>query len=101
MARKSFSAADMLSQGKARTAQRATQRHDVLTSQQSEEKEAARYKRVTVYMTEEQHAWARSVALGAMQEGLSLSVSDVVRFGLERLRAEGDGDKLKVALVQQ
>jgi len=101
MARKSFSAADMLSQGRTRTTQRSNQEHNVLTSQQRDEKEAARYKRVTVYMTEEQHAWARSVALGAMQDGISLSVSDVVRFGLEQLRAEGNGDKLQTELIAQ
>ena len=59
----------------------------------------ARYRRVTVYLSEEQHRWAKRVAASAVDDGLALSASDVVRLALERLRAD-EGD-LREALIEQ
>jgi Arc/MetJ-type ribon-helix-helix transcriptional regulator len=54
---------------------------------------------VTVYLTEEQHHWAKRVAASAVDDGPALSASDVVRLALERLK--GDGGDLRQALIEQ
>jgi hypothetical protein len=83
---KRVSVADILSQGRARTAgaeppasapagsTAASERQDVETS---------KYKRVTVYLTDEQHRWAKTAARAAGDE--SLSASDVIRLAVARL----------------
>src|SRR5438093_7038604 len=59
----------------------------------------ARYRRVTVYLTEEQHRWSKRVAAFTVDNGPELSVSDVVRLALERLRV--DGRDLREALIER
>ena len=100
--RKSFSAGELLSAGRARSGVSTSGHHNVQTSQRRDvEAEAppARYRRVTVYLTEEQHPWARRVAATAVEDGPALSASDVVRLALERLRAAGGN--LREALIEQ
>ena len=43
------------------------------------------YRRVTVYLTEQQYAWLRRTALEAALDDVSLSVSDLVRLAVDDL----------------
>jgi Arc/MetJ-type ribon-helix-helix transcriptional regulator len=92
---------DMLGQGRARTGGPAeasapagvatSERHDV---------ETAKYKRVTVYLTEDQHRWARATARATQDE--TISASDVIRLALTRLQqAQADGLELGRELAEQ
>ena len=99
---KSFSAGELLSAGRARSGVSASQSPDVQTSQRRDvesEAPSARYRRVTVYLTEEQHRWVKRVAATAVDDGSALSASDVVRLAIERLRV--GGENLREALVEQ
>jgi hypothetical protein len=100
---KRVSVAEILSQGRARTAgaelpasapagsTAASERQDVETS---------KYKRVTVYLTDEQHRWAKQAARAAGEE--SLSASDVIRLAVTRLQqAQADGLDLGRELAEQ
>jgi Arc/MetJ-type ribon-helix-helix transcriptional regulator len=98
---KRMSAHDMLNQGRARTAGAelpaaapniaASERQDVETS---------KYKRVTVYLTDEQHRWAKQAARAAGDE--SLSASDVIRLAVARLQeAQAGGLDLGRELAEQ
>jgi Arc/MetJ-type ribon-helix-helix transcriptional regulator len=98
---KRVSVADILSQGRARTAGAeppapagstvASERQDVETS---------KYKRVTVYLTDEQHRWAKTAARAAGDE--SLSASDVIRLAVARLQeAQAGGLDLGRELAEQ
>jgi Arc/MetJ-type ribon-helix-helix transcriptional regulator len=99
---KRVSVADILSQGRARTAgaelpaapagsTAASERQDVETS---------KYKRVTVYLTDEQHRWAKTAARAAGDE--SLSASDVIRLAVARLQeAQAGGLDLGRELAEQ
>jgi hypothetical protein len=104
MARKRFSAAEMLARGQQRTAPdeasppaapAAPPAGPAATPPTGE-----RYRRVTVFITPEQYRWVRQVALQAQMEECALSASDVVRLALERLR-ETDAASLRQALVEQ
>ena len=90
----------LLSAGRARSGTMKGPSDNAQTSKRRDvptETAPARYRRVTVYLTEEQHRWARRAALSTVDDGPALSASDVVRLALERLRAEG-GD-LREALL--
>ena len=96
---KRVSVADILSQGRSRTAgaeppagsTAASERQDVETS---------KYKRVTVYLTDEQHRWAKTAARAAGDE--SLSASDVIRLAVARLQeAQAGGLDLGRELAEQ
>jgi Arc/MetJ-type ribon-helix-helix transcriptional regulator len=100
---KRVSVADILSQGRTRTARAelptsapagstaASERQDVETS---------KYKRVTVYLTDEQHRWAKQAARAAGDE--SLSASDVIRLAVARLQqAQAGGLDLGRELAEQ
>ena len=99
---KSFSAGELLSAGRARSGAAKGQADDAQTSKRRDvptETTPARYRRVTVYLTEEQHRWAKQVAASAVDDGPALSASDVVRLALQRLKA--DGVDLREALIEQ
>lgn len=94
---KPLSAGDLLAAGQARgrtQASRPEQGEHVPEARASR----GRYSRV-VYLTEDQHRWARSVTALARRDGLSLSRSDVVRLAVGRARAEADERELGKALV--
>ncbi len=102
MARKRFSAAEMLARGQQRTAPEAESPPPApaVAAPAKTPPAAERYRRVTVFVTPEQYRWARQVALQAQLEDCALSASDVVRLALERLRAS-DPAALRQALVDQ
>ncbi len=108
MARKRFSAAEMLARGQQRTAPEAESPPPAPAvaaapagaAPAKTPPAAERYRRVTVFVTPEQYRWARQVALQAQLEDCALSASDVVRLALERLRAS-DAASLRQALVDQ
>jgi Arc/MetJ-type ribon-helix-helix transcriptional regulator len=100
---KRVSVTEILNQGRARTAgaelpvsapagsAAASERQDVETS---------KYKRVTVYLTDEQHRWAKQAARAAGDE--SLSASDVIRLAVARLQeAQAGGLDLGRELAEQ
>jgi Arc/MetJ-type ribon-helix-helix transcriptional regulator len=99
---KRVSVTEILNQGRARTAgaelpapapapAAASERQDVETS---------KYKRVTVYLTDEQHRWAKQAARAAGDE--SLSASDVIRLAVTRLQeAQAGGLDLGRELAEQ
>ena len=60
---------------------------------------SARYYRVTVYLTPDQHRWIHSVARRAQHDGVAISASDVTRLAIERLR--GAPERLLEDLVDQ
>src|SRR5215211_9437726 len=101
---KRMSAHDMLNQGRARTAgaelpAAAPPAGSTATSER-QDVETSRYKRVTVYLTDEQHRWAKQAARAAGDE--SLSASDVIRLAVTRLReAQAGGLELGRELAEQ
>jgi Arc/MetJ-type ribon-helix-helix transcriptional regulator len=99
--RKSFSAGELLTAGRARSGGAKDQADNTQTSERRDVVNGApaRYRRVTVYLTEQQYRWAKRVAASAVDDGPTLSASDVVRLALERLKGEG-GD-LRPALIEQ
>src|SRR5918993_407073 len=80
---KRMSAHDMLNQGRARTAGAEPPTPSAATSER-QNVETSKYKRVTVYLTDEQHRWAKAAARAAGDE--SLSASDVIRLAVARLQ---------------
>lgn len=48
------------------------------------------YRRVTVYLTEEEYAWLRRTALEAAIKDVPLSVSDLVRLAVDDLSARSE-----------
>jgi hypothetical protein len=99
MAGKRVSMTDMLGQGRARTGGPAEAPAGVATSERHDV-ETAKYKRVTVYLTEDQHRWARAAARATGDE--AISASDVIRLALTRLQqAQADGLELGRELAEQ
>ena len=96
---KRVSVGELLNPGRARTTEGpaptrttgASERQDVETS---------RYKRVTVYLTDDQHRWARTAARAAEDD--SISASDVIRLAVTRLQdAQAGGLELGRELAEQ
>ena len=57
------------------------------------------YRKVTAVLTEQQHRWAEEVVLSGAMEGLTCSVSTVIRLALEELRERHPSPKkLEAAL---
>jgi hypothetical protein len=48
------------------------------------------YRRVTVYLTEEEYAWLRRTALEAALKDVPLSVSDLVRLAVDDLSSRSE-----------
>ena len=57
------------------------------------------YRRVTAVLTEQQYRWAQEVVLSGAMEGLTCSVSTVIRLALDELRQRHPASKkLEAAL---
>ena len=98
---KRMSAHDMLNQGRARTAgaELPAPAPSTATSER-QDVETSKYKRVTVYLTDEQHRWTKQAARAAGDE--SLSASDVIRLAVTRLQeAQAGGLDLGRELAEQ
>jgi len=100
---KRVSVAEILNQGRARTAgaelpalapagsTAVSERQDVETS---------KYKRVTVYLTDDQRQWAKQAARSTADD--SISASDVIRLAVARLQeAQAGGLDLGRELAEQ
>jgi hypothetical protein len=100
MAGKRLSAADMLGQGRARGGREAVEDPAPAPTATSgrQDVETSRYKRVTVYLTEDQHRWAREAARGTALDGIG--ASDVVRLAITRLQ-QAEGLDLARELAEQ
>ena len=102
MAGKGFSAKDMLGRGQ-QAAHAEVAASDEAAPTLNEERAPAtssqRYRRVAVFLSQEQYAWVRNVALKAQMEDIPISMSDVVRLAVQRLKASR-GD-VRAAVVAQ
>lgn len=61
----------------------------------------ALYRRGSVYLTDQQARWLKSVVRTAAGEDLNLSASDVMRLALDRLREELSWEDMRPALIQR
>jgi Arc/MetJ-type ribon-helix-helix transcriptional regulator len=100
---KRVSVTEILNQGRARTAGAelpvSAPAGSAATSER-QDVETSKYKRVTVYLTDEQHRWAKQAARAAGDE--SLSASDVIRLAVTRLQeAQAGGLDLGRELAEQ
>jgi hypothetical protein len=108
MAGKRLSAADMLGQGRARGGREAIADPTPAVEDPTpapararsgrQDVETSRYKRVTVYLTEDQHRWAREAARGTALDGIG--ASDVIRLAITRLQ-QAEGLDLARELAEQ
>jgi len=100
---KRVSVTEILNQGRARTAGAelpvSAPAGSAATSER-QDVETSRYKRVTVYLTDEQHRWAKQAARAAEDD--SISASDVIRLAVTRLQdAQAGGLELGRELAEQ